>query len=110
MRIKFLIPAFIGVILFPMALLAQINPDSSANGLTLEQCIDFSMKNRPAVQQAFIDEEIGERDIKTNLAGWYPQITAQYNLQHYLTLYVLKVNILIIIRNILINFVSRRFQ
>lgn len=44
--------------------------------LTLDQIIDFALKNSPAVLQTAIDEEIGEHEIKSNLAGWYPQLSA----------------------------------
>lgn len=50
-------------------------------GATLQECIDFALQNRGTVQQALIDEEIGERDIAVALSGWYPQLSAnaQYN-------------------------------
>lgn len=60
-------------------------PDS----LTLEQCIEYALKNQPYVQQAGIDQEIAERDIRINLSGWYPQLSATGNYQHYLKLPVI---------------------
>ncbi|MDQ3292289.1 MAG: TolC family protein, partial [Bacteroidota bacterium] len=74
----------LGCLFAPLNLFAQVNTTNSANGLTLEQCIEVALKNQPAVQQAQIDEEIGEREINIGLAGWMPQLTAQYNFQHYL--------------------------
>lgn len=50
--------------------------------LTLEQCVDFALKNNPTVKQSLIDEEIGEREIKTNLSGWLPQITGSFGLEN----------------------------
>ena len=44
--------------------------------LTLDQVIEFALVQSPIIRQAQIDEEIGDRDIKSNLAEWYPQITA----------------------------------
>tara|TARA_R110002020_G_scaffold231806_1_gene442999 strand:- start:1062 stop:2381 length:1320 start_codon:yes stop_codon:yes gene_type:complete len=44
--------------------------------LTLDQVIEFALVQSPIIRQAQIDEEIGDRDIKSNLAAWYPQITA----------------------------------
>lgn len=67
---------------------AQTNPPLP-DSLTLEQCIDFALKNQPLVQQASLDEEINERDIKANLAGWYPQVNATGNFNHYLKLGVI---------------------
>lgn len=50
-------------------------------GASLQDCIDFALQNRGNIQQALIDEEIGERDIAIALSGWFPQISAnaQYN-------------------------------
>ncbi len=53
------------------------------DGLTLEECVAYALKNRPAIQQAGIDQEINTREIKSNLSGWYPQITATYNASKY---------------------------
>ncbi|WP_026462975.1 TolC family protein [Adhaeribacter aquaticus] len=83
-RIPFLIFLLLGACLGPLMSRGQSKPESTADGLTLEQCITFALKNKPAVRQAQLDEEIGEREIRANLAGWLPQISAQYNLQHYL--------------------------
>lgn len=44
--------------------------------VTLQECIDYALQNRPAVQQSYLDEEIGERDINASLADWFPQISA----------------------------------
>lgn len=48
---------------------------------SLQDLIDYALFNRPGVQQSLIDEEIGERDIKSALSGWFPQIkgTGTYN-------------------------------
>jgi len=43
---------------------------------TLQECIDFALKNQASIQQALIDEEIGKRDIASALSGWFPQISA----------------------------------
>ncbi|WP_342645525.1 TolC family protein [Mucilaginibacter sp. CSA2-8R] len=52
--------------------------------LTLQQCIDFALRNQPAVRQANIDENINERDIRISLSSWLPQITSSSSFQHYL--------------------------
>ncbi|MCL4638959.1 MULTISPECIES: TolC family protein [Olivibacter] len=54
---------------------AQVNNSISQNA-TLQECIDFALKNQASVQQALIDEEIGKRDIASALSGWFPQISA----------------------------------
>ena len=43
---------------------------------TLSNLIEFALDNRAAVQQATLDEEIGEREIASALSGWFPQINA----------------------------------
>ncbi len=64
---------------------SQPLPDS----VTLEQCVQYALKNQPYVQQAGLDQEIAERDIRINLSGWYPQLNATGNYQHYLQLPVI---------------------
>ncbi|HEX8270216.1 MAG TPA: TolC family protein [Flavobacterium sp.] len=49
---------------------------------TLPQLIEYALTNKPGVRQALIDEEIGERDIKSALSGWLPQISANALFDH----------------------------
>lgn len=49
---------------------------------TLQQVIAYALKNQPEVKQSVLDEEIGERDIKSALSGWLPQINLDANLNH----------------------------
>lgn len=44
--------------------------------LTLDQVVEFALIQSPIIRQAQLDQEIGNQDIKSNLADWYPQITA----------------------------------
>ncbi|MBB2150910.1 TolC family protein [Pedobacter gandavensis] len=48
---------------------------------TLPDLIGYALLNQPGVKQSLIDEEIGERDIKSAISGWFPQIngTGTYN-------------------------------
>jgi outer membrane protein len=52
---------------------------------TLQACVQYALKHYPQVQQALLDEQITEQQIKTHLADWYPQIgltgSYQYNFQ-----------------------------
>lgn len=57
-----------------------------ADSLSLQDCIQYAMKNQPYIQQAGIDQEIAERDIKIGLSGWYPQVNVTGNYNHYLKL------------------------
>ncbi|KAA5543402.1 TolC family protein [Adhaeribacter rhizoryzae] len=83
-RVRLLWCLVAGLLLSPLVIAAQVRTHSVAGGLTLEQCLAFALENRPVVQQAQLDERIGEREIRAGLAGWLPQLSAQYNLQHYL--------------------------
>ncbi len=80
-KVKVLIAKLQVLLLFPGALLAQA-PASNPASLTLEQCIEYALKNQPVVRQSLIDEAIGEREIKANLSGWLPQVNATYGIGH----------------------------
>ncbi|RYU92018.1 TolC family protein [Mucilaginibacter terrigena] len=71
------------ILLFlPFTLLAQTTADTTVT-VTLQQSIDFALKNQPQVKQANIDEQINERDIKISLSNWLPQIGTTGQYQHY---------------------------
>lgn len=42
--------------------------------LTLEQALDYSLKNSPLILKSQLNDQIGEFEIKSNLAGWFPQL------------------------------------
>lgn len=60
---------------------AQEQQPTLPSKATLEDVVNYALENRPAVHQALIDEEIGEREIASALSGWFPQIgaTGTYN-------------------------------
>lgn len=68
---------------FPSAIvLGQTSAnDKQLSNASLQEVISYALINKPGVKQSLIDEEIGERDIKSALSGWFPQIngTANYN-------------------------------
>ena len=66
--------------------LAQKTTDSLSRQAFLQDCIQYALGHQPVVRQSVIDQEIAERTIQSNLAAWYPQISAGYNLLHYLKL------------------------
>ncbi len=72
----------LGCLLWPCLLAAQHTEPKPGEAFTLDECIGFALKNRPAVRQAYLDEAIGEREINASLAGWLPQISAQFNASH----------------------------
>ncbi|WP_158828472.1 TolC family protein [Mucilaginibacter lacusdianchii] len=63
---------------------AQGARDSVSQLLTLQQCIDYALRNQPVIRQANIDEDINERDIRISLAAWLPQINSSGSYQRYL--------------------------
>lgn len=60
--------------------------DSLLENADLNDCIRYALQHQPYLQQSILDEEITERQIKTRLADWYPQVNFDYNLQHYFQL------------------------
>jgi outer membrane protein TolC len=71
------------LLFFPALLFAQSAVDTSAAVVTLQQSIDFALRNQPGLKQSYIDEQINERDIRIGLAGWLPQIGSTGQYQHY---------------------------
>ncbi len=76
--------AIIALPVIPYQLLAQTVRDTVTSTLTLQQCVDYALRNQPAVKQANIDEEINERDIRISLSAWLPQLNSTGSFQHYL--------------------------
>jgi len=73
------IPAFL-----PGGLYAQttVREQPTLSNASLQECIDYALSNKPGVQQSLIDEEIGEREIKSALSGWLPQINGTGTANH----------------------------
>ncbi|MBS1531180.1 MAG: TolC family protein [Bacteroidetes bacterium] len=80
---QYLLLSFIIIALLPLRLNAQAAADTSNKQLTLRQCVDFALKNQPAVRQAAIDEAINEKDIGISLAAWLPQLTSSGSYSYY---------------------------
>jgi outer membrane protein TolC len=64
----------------PKVVFAQNNTDTV---VTLKQCIEFALRNQPAVRQAAIDEQINEKDIRIGLSAWLPQLSSAGEYEHY---------------------------
>ena len=77
-RICLYIVFIIGI--YPLSAGAQSQKDSIH--FTLESCIAYALQNAPEINQAQIDEEIGEGRIRSSMSYWLPQIGAQFNYQH----------------------------
>ncbi|QCR21772.1 TolC family protein [Pontibacter sp. SGAir0037] len=71
-----------GCMLVPCLLVAQSGTGEVPGNLTLEQCVEYALKNRAAVEQAAIDETIGDREINASLSGWLPQVNASFGGTH----------------------------
>lgn len=63
---------------------AQKTSDSLAKQAYLADCIQFALDHQPLIRQSVIDQEVADRTVRSSLAAWYPQLSAGYNLQHYL--------------------------
>ena len=53
---------------------AQKASDTLPSVATVDACVQFALQHYPLVQQAQLDEQITDRQIKSRLAEWYPQI------------------------------------
>jgi outer membrane protein TolC len=71
------------LIFSPAILFAQATADTTTAVVTLNQSIQFALRNQPLLKQANIDEQINERDIKISLSNWLPQIGSTGQYQHY---------------------------
>src|ERR1700754_3073034 len=71
----------IGFSLLVLFASAQKPPDTLSNA-TLQACVQYALKHYPLVQQALLDEAITDRQIKSKLADWYPQINLNGNYQN----------------------------
>ena len=49
---------------------------------TLDELIDYALRNKIDLKQAQLDPKIGEREIASALSGWFPQINASASLVH----------------------------
>lgn len=57
--------------------------DSLLATASVHDCVQYALQHQPAVKQAQIDESITDRQVKSKLADWYPQVNATASLQHY---------------------------
>jgi outer membrane protein TolC len=62
---------------------AQQNNATLPDSATVSDCVDYALKHYPALQASYVNEAITNSQIKTKIADWYPQITANAAAQHY---------------------------
>jgi outer membrane protein len=72
------------ILFFPVWLLlgtARAQTGDTSSTKSLEDCIQYALKNQTNIRQAFIDQQITDREIKSQLSEWYPQINFSGNYQ-----------------------------
>ena len=69
------------IILAGQRTLAQ-SVDSVLAVATLDSCVQYALKHQPLANQSLLDEQIAEREIKTKLADWLPQLNLNANYQN----------------------------
>lgn len=65
---------------------AQGTMDSLTGFATLKDCIQYALEHQPALKQAYLDQRITEREIRSKLSEWYPQVGLDFSFAHYLEL------------------------
>jgi outer membrane protein TolC len=71
-----------GLILLSTRADAQKTTDTVLEQATLPQVVDFALKHYPLIQQALLDEQITDRQIRSKLADWLPQLNLNANYQN----------------------------
>ena len=61
---------------------AQKAPDTVINSASLQTIVQYALKHYPLVQQALLDEQITDRQIKSKLADWLPQLNLNATYQN----------------------------
>lgn len=87
-RFKYLLPLLLCAL--TGTALAQ-TPSELGNNATLDDLIDYALRNKIELKQAQLDKEIGEKEIASALSGWLPQINATGSYAH--TIQIPSVNI-----------------
>lgn len=73
-KIFYLVVVSSGFIVASLVAVAQSPSDSLLPNATLQACVQYALKHYPLIQQALLDEQITDRQIKSKLADWYPQV------------------------------------
>src|ERR1700721_3060038 len=72
---KFIYLFFILLLSFPGVLLYSQSANDSLLGVAnLENCVQYAENHQPVMRQSLIDQQITNREIKSQLADWYPQL------------------------------------
>ena len=71
---------FFPVFIWLNSLQAQMTDTNSSK--TLEECLKYALDHQTNIRQSLLDEQITERQIKSALSAWYPQINFSGNYQN----------------------------
>ncbi len=74
------------VFMLPLALFLSVNTTLAQESFTLEQAIDYGIKNSTAMRNIELDQADAEFQIKETAAIGYPQVNGQIGLQRFLQL------------------------
>ncbi|MFD2597617.1 TolC family protein [Sphingobacterium corticis] len=66
------------------SLIAQEKEEELPVTPSLQQLLDYALVNSINIRNAYLGEEIGEKEIQSALSGYYPQVMASGTLNHYL--------------------------
>jgi outer membrane protein len=67
--------------IYPSPLYSQTRADSLLTLASLPNCIQYALNHQPSLRQSRIDEQIIDREIKSQLSEWYPQLNLTANYQ-----------------------------
>ena len=81
-KIFYVVFVSIGFTLFSLTSFAQKASDTLPPDATLQACVQYAEKHYPLIQQALLDEQITDREIRSKLADWYPQLNLTANYQN----------------------------
>jgi len=81
-----------GLIILSPAVNGQKAPDTVLQQATLPQVVDFALKHYPLIQQAMLDEQITDRQIRSKLADWLPQLNLNASYQNNFQLQTINFN------------------
>ncbi|MDO6431299.1 TolC family protein [Flavitalea sp. BT771] len=91
-RIMYAVFVSSGLFILSPAVNAQKAPDTVLQQATLPQVVDFALKHYPLIQQAMLDEQITDRQIRSKLADWLPQLNLNASYQNNFQLQTINFN------------------
>ncbi len=68
----------------PHFIRAQNASGVSDSTASLSACISYAMEHQPLLRETQLNESISASNVKLALSGWFPQVTATANMEHYI--------------------------